>query len=146
MSFDPRSRLTRRVPGASIEPAKVFRLNVDERRESRPDPIPARDQKELLNVRTRSPRRIAEAGPNAPQLIRLIRTPYAMEVTRGRRITLIEAAPAAQARQPFGTQTQAALADWPSVGSPSPIQPRPRPFTVRPSAEDPIPPAPEVRS
>jgi hypothetical protein len=146
MSFDPRSRLTRRVPGASIEPAKVFRLNVDESREPRPDPIPARDQKELLNVRTRSPRRIAEAGPNAPQLIRLIRTPYAMDVTRGRRITLIEAAPAAQARQPFGTQTHAALEDWPSVGSPSPIQPRPRPFTVRPSADDPIPPAPEVRS
>jgi hypothetical protein len=146
MSFDPRSRLTRRVPGASIEPAKVFRLNVDESREPRPDPIPARDQKELLNVRTRSPRRIAEAGPNAPQLIRLIRTPYAMDVTRGRRITLIEAAPAAQARQPFGTQTHAALEDWPSVGSPSPIQPRPRPFTVRPSADEPIPPAPEVRS
>jgi hypothetical protein len=69
-----------------------------------------------------------------------------MDVTRGRRITLIEAAPAAQARQPFGTQTHAALEDWPSVGSPSPIQPRPRPFTVRPSADEPIPPAPEVRS
>jgi len=62
-----------------------------------------------------------------------------MEVVRGRRVVLIEAAAPTEARQPFGTQTRAALEDWPTVGSPSPIQPRPRPFTVRPSADEPIP-------
>lgn len=139
MKSDPRIRLSRRVPGASIKPGSVLRLHVDEGREPRPDPVPARDQKELLDVRQRAPRRLAEVGPHAPQLIRLIRTPYAMEVARGRRVVLVEASPAVQARQPFGTQTHAALEDWPTVGSPSPIQPRPRPFTVRPSADEPIP-------
>lgn len=139
MSSDPRNRLSRRVPGASVKPGSVLRLNVDEGREVRPDPVPARDLKELLVVRQRAPHRLAEVGPNAPQLIRLIRTPYAMEVVRGRRVVLIEAAAPTEARQPFGTQTRAALEDWPTVGSPSPIQPRPRPFTVRPSADEPIP-------
>jgi hypothetical protein len=112
---------------------------VDEGREARPDPVPPRDQKELLDVRQRPPRRLAEVGPHAPQLIRLIRTPYAQEVARGRRVALIEAAPAAEARQPFGTQRRAAAEEWPQVGSPSPIQPRPRAFTVRPSAVEPVP-------
>ncbi len=139
MHFDPRTRLSRRVPGASVQPGGLLRLHVDEHREPRRDPIPARDQKALVEVRQRAPRRIAEAGPNAPQLIRLIRSPYALEVARGRRVVVNEPTPRAAARAPFGSQTHAALEEWPRVGSASPVQPRPRPFTVRPSAAEPIP-------
>jgi len=144
MRSDPRNRLDRRTPGAGVQPGSVLRLHLDELRLGgmggpRPDPIPARDQKELLDVRQRPPRRLAEVGPHAPQLIRLIRSPYAMEGVRGKRITVIEGSPATQVRQPFGTQTHAAQEEWPKIGSPSPIQPRPRPFTVRPSAAEPVP-------
>jgi hypothetical protein len=62
-----------------------------------------------------------------------------MEVTRGRRVAIQETAPAAAVRQPFGTQTHAALDEWPRVGSPSPIQPRLRPFTVRIGSMEPVP-------
>lgn len=139
MRFDPCRRLDRRLPGADVKPGEHLQLHVDEARPERKDPVPARDKQELRTVTVRTTRKLTTAGPNAPQLIRLIRTPYALATSRPVRKVLIEPAPPAAERPPFGAATREALADWPEVRSTSPVLPRPRPFAPRPSAAEPIP-------
>jgi hypothetical protein len=145
MRFDPRRRLERRLPGADVQPEGRVHLHVDEARRGWEDPVPARDQAELRSVTVRAPRQLAQAGPNAPQLIRLIRTPYALAVGRPGRVRIREATGEAEPRPAFAAARAEALADWPEVGSTSAVQPRPRPFAPRPSAAEPIPPVPGAR-
>ena len=94
----------------------------------------------VRSAEVRPSRRLATVGPYAPQLIRLIRTPYAMSGVRGQRQVINAPAQSGEARPRFGEALRAAAADWPEVGSPSPVQARPRPFAVRPSAAEPVPP------
>lgn len=145
MRFDPRRRLDRRLPGADVHPEGRVQLHLDEERRGWESPVPARDQAELRTVTVRNPRKLAVAGPNAPQLIRLIRTPFALAVGRPGRVRIRETAAEAEPRPAFGAAVAEALADWPEVGSTSPVQPRPRPFAPRPSAAEPIPPVPGAR-
>ncbi|GDX80760.1 hypothetical protein LBMAG42_25710 [Deltaproteobacteria bacterium] len=140
MRFDPRRRLDRRVPGADVHPGEVFRLHLDEERGARPDPVPARDTMTVRTAEVRPSRRLAQVGPYAPQLIRLIRTPYAMSGVRGQRQVVNAPAQSDEPRPKFGDALRAAAADWPEVGSPSPVQARPRAFAVRPLSPEPLPP------
>ncbi len=145
MRFDPRTRLDRRLPGAGVHPEGRVRLHISEDRPARPDPVPARDQKELLDVRQRPTKRVVDSLPYAPQLIRLIRTPYAMAGVRPKRVTLIEPSPTSIPRPRFTDALHEAHADWPEVGSATAIQPRPRAFAPRVNAAAPLPPLPVAR-
>lgn len=104
--------------------------------------MPARDQMTLRNAEVRPSRRLAQVGPYAPQLIRLIRTPYAMSGVRGQRQVINAPAKSDEPRPKFADALRAAAADWPEVGSHSPVQNRPRAFMVRPLAAEPLPPLP----
>lgn len=122
-----------------------MRLHLSEDRPARPDPVPARDLKELLDVRQRPTRRVVESLPYAPQLIRLIRTPYAMTGVRPKRVAVLEPSPTSSPRPRFADALRDAHADWPDVGSPAAIQPRPRAFAPRVNAALPLPPLPVKR-
>lgn len=145
MRFDPRRRLDRRVPGAAVQPGQRLRLHLEEERPLPQDPVPARDQQVLREVKVRAPARLAQAGPNAPQLIRLRRYPYALTPGRPTRQELVPPSPTAEPRAPFGDAMRTAQADWPEARSPRAVQPRPRAFAPRPSAAVPIPPLPEEK-
>ncbi len=145
MRFDPRNRLDRRLPGAGVHPEGRVRLHLSEDRRARPDPVPPRDLKELLDVRQRPTKRVIDSLPYAPQLIRLIRTPYAMAGVRPKRVAFLEPSPTAAPRPRFGAALHEAHADWPEVGSPSAIVPRPRAFAPRVNLAVPLPPLPVPR-
>lgn len=130
------------MPGDDVKPGSVFRLHLEEERTLPADPVPARDQQVLREVKVRAPSRLATAGPNAPQLIRLRRYPYALSPGRPVRQGLVAPSPAAEPRPPFGAALRAAREEWPEARSPRAVQARPRPFAPRPSAAQPIPPLP----
>ena len=50
-----------------------------------------REPRPIRETRVRPVRRKVAVGPYAPQLIRLVRHPYAQPVTRGRRIQFVQA-------------------------------------------------------
>ncbi len=131
--MDPTRRLERIHLGESL---LVEREMV--RRTTRPEMIPPRtvkvfEAKELPRHEQRRSRNIVEAGPNAPQLKRLIQHPYAEETTyarpgqpwRQRSETKLELVP-------FGTETRAAFEQgerprWPrATRTHAGAQPRPR--------------------
>lgn len=101
----------------------------------RPCPVPARDAAELRTVTVRMVTRLAEARPNAPLLIRLVRHPYALPVGRGKRVAYRgEEAPSHEAgRMDWHGEVRAALADRERMRSTSAVEARPLPFTIRPS-------------
>ena len=140
MRFDPRSRLDRRLPGEGFGQERTLRLHVDESRPLPMDPVPARDQVELFSVSQRPTKRLAEAGPNAPQLIRLIRYPYAHAVDRAKRQPFGEARPTTPKRIPLGHPMQDAVVERGEVGSARPDLSRPKAFAPRVSSAKPIPP------
>ena len=75
-------RLNRLILGESmLVPREIVRRT--ERLEVvRPRRVQIRDPKELRTHSVRSSRNVIEAGPNAPQLKRLIQHPYAQELSR----------------------------------------------------------------
>ncbi len=145
MRFDPRRRLDRPLPGARITDERTLRLHVSEDRPAPPCPVPARDEKELLKIDTRPSRKKVEAGPNAPQLIRLVRYPFALATGRPKRQVVLEARPTAHARAPLGHPMREAVAEREEVRSTRAASSRaelgrPRAFAPRTSALVVIPP------
>jgi hypothetical protein len=142
MAFDPRTRLQRRLPGARLRgeddylPACFAREVTEERREV----VPPRDRRELLTLTVRRTRRLAEAAPNAPLLIRIVRHPYALHPGGRRRIRWLEQ-PEAFARVDARAEHAAARDERRRIRWTLPT--RPHPFAVRPSSWRPLPPAPE---
>ena len=106
------------------------------------EPVPRRDERATRDGETRATHHVAQAGPNAPQLIRLIRFPYALQPARTRRVTVIPP-PEVHARVDVAAERDAALAERERVRFTSPARGRVRPFASRPSAADPIPPLPD---
>ena len=146
MRFDPRSRLDRRLPGEGFGQERTLRLHIDESRELPVDPVPARDQAELFSVTQRPTKRLAEAGPNAPQLIRLIRFPYAHAVDRAKRVPFGEARPTTPKRAPLGLPMREAGVERGEVLSARPDLSRPKAFAPRVSSAQPIPPSQGAKS
>lgn len=138
---DPRERLLRPIPGASVQPdeSAADRIEAVFLRPEPVPPVPARDQQELKVPVVRASRRQAVAGPNAPQLVRLIRSPYALPVGRPRRIELIAPAPR-RVEGNWRDDFAAGLAERDRVRSTSPARGRVRPFAVHPAEPNPIPP------
>ncbi|MBM4366086.1 MAG: hypothetical protein FJ102_07710 [Deltaproteobacteria bacterium] len=149
MRFDPRRRLDRPLPGARITEERTLRIHVSENRPSPPCPVPARDEKELSKIDTRPSRKRVEAGPNAPQLIRLVRYPFALATVRPRRQVVLEARRSAEARAearaPLGHPMREAVAEREEVRSTRAASSRaelgrPRAFAPRTSALVVVPP------
>ncbi len=134
------------MPGADVRPGSTLRLHLDEARPEPADPVPARDQRVVREVQVRAPQRLATPGPNAPQLIRLVRTPFAMSGARPLRQELVPPSPTAEPRPAFGDALREAVADWPEARSTPVVQPRPRAFAPRPSQAQVVPPLPAERT
>ncbi|MBM4392942.1 MAG: hypothetical protein FJ090_17590 [Deltaproteobacteria bacterium] len=145
MRFDPRRRLDRPLPGARITEERTLRIHVSESRPLPPCPVPARDEKELSKLDTRPSRKKVEAGPNAPQLIRLVRYPFALSTVRPTRQLVLDARPTAEARAPLGHPMREAVAERDEVRSTRAASSRaqlgrPRAFAPRTSALIVVPP------
>jgi len=90
---DPFSRLDRAPAGAHLLglPALVLKLQA---RSERPVPEPPTltgGERRSASGATRRATRLARAEPHAPQLIRIVKTPYALAPGRGRRAKVREA-------------------------------------------------------
>lgn len=97
--------------------------------EERPSPVPARERK-VRTGETRVNQRRVEPEPNAPQLIRLVQHPFALDTTRcqpdperGRpqRVQVHE-----QVREPFGGIMRRALEDGRRLPFPKPTDLHPQ--------------------
>ena len=88
---------------------------------------------------------MADPAPNAPQLVRLIRFPFALRPEGTRRTVFLEEAPP-PARVDARAERTAALAERERVRFTSPARNRLRPFAARPSSAAPIPPLPDDES
>lgn len=145
MAFDPRVRLQRRLPGSRLRAEALphlFLREEDPRGATRRELVPPRDQRDLLTLTFRKTRRVAEAGPNAPLLIRIVRHPYALHPGGRRRITWRQAAEPVQ-RVHAHAEVASALAERKRVRFNLDATARPQPFAVRPSTWKLLPPTPE---
>jgi hypothetical protein len=137
MPFDPRDRLSRRLPGS------LLRIDEDggfssvlargDAPSDRPDPVPPRDARPLPGLVLRAARRLAVAGPNAPLLKRLVLHPYGLRPT-GRTRTVYRPTVSVDAPVDRRAELRAALADRARVRFTSVGRSRPRAFVVRPSS------------
>ncbi len=117
--MDPTFRLNRLILGESmLVPREIVRKT--ERLEVvKPRKVQLREPRDMREHSIRNSRNIVEAGPNAPKLIRLIRHPYAEEVTRPQRgEPWRQPLEARVAPDPFGADVRAAMQDgqrprWP---------------------------------
>ena len=150
MAFDPLLRLKRAFPGEHLDDESEGMTALWERDKplDRPSPVPPRDEAELRTTKVRMVTRLAEAKPNAPLLIRLVRHPYALPTGRGKRVAYRgdEAAEPANTRVDWHAEVRAALADRERVRSTSAVEDRPLPFTIRPSQWTLLPPSSDDRS
>lgn len=144
MRFDPRRRLDRPLPGARVTEERALRLHLGEERPERAVPVPPRDQQALRTVTTRASRQRVNAGPNAPQLIRLIRHPYALATTRPARRVVIEPRAEIEGRPPLGHPMREAVEARGTLASSrdavAALMDRPRAFAPRTSAVQVVPP------
>ena len=114
-------RLNRLILGESmLVPRQIVRKT--ERLEVvKPRTVQVREQRDVREHGVRKSRNIVEAGPNAPKLIRLIRYPYAQEVTRPKAGKPWREPRAERSRaERFGESVRAAFADgkrirWPKA-------------------------------
>lgn len=140
MRFDPRHRLSRPIPGEHVgeylsdSGSSTERAWERDRPLERPCPVPARDSGDVRQVKVKMTTRVAEARPNAPLLIRLVRHPYALDLGRAKKVAYRgqDASTAPRERMDWHGEVRAALADRPRLRSTS-VEPRPMPFTIRPS-------------
>ena len=112
-------RLNRLILGESVLVPRSIVKKTERLEVVKPRRVQIREARELRLHGTKKTRKIVEAGPNAPKLIRLIRHPYAETVTKPKR-----GEPWRQpleeriAPEPFGTAVRHAFDDarlprWP---------------------------------
>jgi hypothetical protein len=90
---DPFSRLDRPVIGGHLHglPGMVLRLHARSDRPVFEPPVLVGQPKRLIETGTRRPARLARPEPNAPQLIRVVKTPYGLSPGWARRKKVREA-------------------------------------------------------
>lgn len=142
---DPTARLRRRLPGARLgdEMRGLARLFEREVEESRREIVPPRDQAALKVTTRRNTSHVASCRPNAPLLIRIVRTPFRLETSRGNRVKYLEKAEKFE-RLDWQSVVAAALADRERLRFTSAVRGRPLPFAVRPSSWSILPSEPEA--
>ena len=124
---DPFQRLERRPVGAHLVGLSDLVLKVHARGE-RPIPEPPTlngAERAVPSGATRRAARIARPEPNAPQLIRVVKTPYSLSPGRGRRARIREARERLQGTgraRPF--QEVLAALQRPALSSPAGTRPR----------------------
>lgn len=105
--MDPRFRLHRRYPGQDLAAPRpgMVRLFARER-EARPDRVLAGESVHVTERKTKAPHIKVRPEPNAPLLKRIVRYPYRLHTTQGRRTQVFEpvvvARDRAQATPPSG--------------------------------------------
>jgi hypothetical protein len=80
--MDPRYRLNRTIIGESMLVPRSTEERLKRLEVVKPRRVKIREAKSLPEHKVRETRRVVEAGPNSPKLIRLVRHPYTQEVTR----------------------------------------------------------------
>jgi hypothetical protein len=132
---DPRERLLRPIPGERFlqegETARQVFQRLEEKEQK--ELIPRRDLKTgRESQKTRTTRKLAVAGPNAPSLIRLVRYPFRLQTVRGSRQRYYTR-PEAVEKVDWQAMFAEAREDRRWVRAPSPVRSRPRAFTILPS-------------
>jgi hypothetical protein len=79
--FDPRARLQQPVLGGSLVPERAFARRVFARGEWEDRKDPVSSHREPVEHKLRDSKLRVEAGPNAPQLMRVWRHPFQLGVT-----------------------------------------------------------------
>jgi hypothetical protein len=84
---DPFRRLERHVIGGNLHglPGMVLKLHARSERPVFEPRVQAGQARRSLETGTRGPKRVARPEPNAPQLIRVVKTPYALSPGWARR-------------------------------------------------------------
>lgn len=84
---DPFRRLDRHVIGGNLHglPVMVLRLCARSDRPVAEPPFRRTEPRQLIETSTRAPSRLARTEPNAPQLIRVVKTPYSLSLGWARR-------------------------------------------------------------
>lgn len=135
MRYDPRDRLRRPFPGERFlreDPSITAVFERAEEKEVR-DLIPRRDLKTgREQTKTRSTRKLATAGPNAPSLIRLVRYPFRLQTVRGSKKRYYQR-PEAVEKVDWRAEVEASKVERERKASVSPAGQRPRAFAVQPS-------------
>lgn len=90
---DPFRRLERHVIGGHLHglPGMILRLHARSERPVFEPPVLSGQPKQLIETGTRQIRRLARPEPNAPQLIRVVKTPYSLSPGWARRKKVREA-------------------------------------------------------
>ena len=112
-------RLNRLILGESMLVPRAIAKKTERLEVVKPRKVQIREARELRAHGTKKTRKIVEAGPNAPKLIRLIRHPYAETVTKPKRGEpwRVPLEPRVES-EPFGTEVrlafdEARLPRWP---------------------------------
>jgi len=142
---DPTARLRRRLPGARLGDEMRSLAHRLEREVEQPTRavVSPRDQAALKIVARRDTSRVASCRPNAPLLIRIVRTPFRLETGRGSRVKYLEKGETFE-KLDWRAVVAAALADRERLRFTSAARGRPLPFAVRPSAWAVLPPEHEA--
>ena len=74
---------------------------------------------------------LPDAGPNAPQLIRLVRHPYALATVRAKRVEYRSPRQAAPSREPTPSPMRVAIDDLPKITGRGPLRDRVLPMVFR---------------
>lgn len=97
--MDPRARLDRSIPGDTLPvpwvPEELFlRLEIEQRKD------PVKPHREPFAFSQREVKRKGDPTPNAPQLIRLVRYPFALNAASFKRDPAVSRKPEARASRP----------------------------------------------
>ena len=123
--IDPRHRLNRAILGESVLTPRRSESVVHRPEVIRPRTVELRDPKDVRAHSVRTTRRIVEAAPNAPKLLRLIRRRYAEECARPVRGKPWRMDRTITARESCADQVRSALHREARLESPRPTRPEP---------------------
>jgi len=129
---DPFDRLKRRVIGGHLHglPGLVLRLDQRSQRKGLEPAVVQREHRSIIELGTRRIRRLADPQPNAPQLIRVVKTPYTLARGWARRKKVREARPRLERHEPYLV--------WESYGKDKARQPFLSPAGTRPRLNYPL--------
>ena len=127
-------RLKRRIIGERLHRIRAIEVRAEARQSREGAPlIELPERYNGMTFKVRSIRRLASPEPNAPQLIRLVRYPFALDKGYFSRAKITDFSLARTQRRPYreGFESAMELAQRPAWSKPSEarqrLQPRPRP-------------------
>lgn len=123
--MDPRYRLQRVILGETVVVERPGALRIAERAVVPEVKELIRPHREPLKIEVRNTKIRVTPEPNAPQLIRIVRKPYALDVVRGKKVKLDKLVLEKRERVQIGAELRLAREEVKKVERPHPAR-RPR--------------------